>query len=690
MQPVQNRIPNNQQGAPQEGAGKRNRPAELEERTENVAKRRKLIEDPASPIHAKALARELSPANESIAEKIETVKEANPAFPAGPAKPLSLQGEIVHFIEIEIRSVLSIDRAEFKLESQDQILSLLFQLKDLALSNRLAEVLTVGEFQGASIPWLLAKKSNWQLLEKMRENKIDIDFNASPTIGSYQGFSIFLLAILRKQQDLVRFLLKNKTPNDINALIERGPLAGGNALFLAAYTKEWDLVEEILRAYPHVNVNCSVIKELPGTPAKATVVHLAALANKWNIVKLMLDKSHVCHVGTVLESGYYPGATLLLLAAKFKQWDIFLQILKKYPGQDINATMKSDGGGIIKLSGNITVKAIEFAGMTALYFAAMDKRWDVVSTILDLYPHASVNATPLQGFYKGWTPLLMATEALQWELVAKMLKLQPKADVDVTYEKSSTRWATPFWHAVKASHLPVVLNMLSIKPRLNLECGLGLSSPLSMALFKKERGFAKLLLLLGAKDPPPDILIPEIPKNIPAPSITAILRQELELTRSKIYDTLYNTWNQPENATFAFIRRAPELRAQIAREILMTEHPDMPVFPGIEAIIEEWANLDAQRTMAAKERTAILAYRQYRWNNGIFDGPTSKVIKDIRLLIVESLSKLEKSHPFEFKKEMRHKIVQCIGEQQTGPPRLTRSFVQKAILNAVIPSSPLQ
>ena len=686
MHPVQNRIPNNQQRAPQEGTGKRSRSTEIEERTEDATKKRRLIEDTASPIHGDVLVKGLSPVNESIAEKIETVKETNPAFPARPAKPLSLQGEIIHFIEEEIRSVLSREIVIFKYENQDQILSLLNQLKDLALSDRLGEVVTAGESQGASIPWLLAKKTNWQLLEKMRENKIDIDFNSSPASGAYQGFSIFLLAIMRKQPDLVRFLLKNKIPNNINALIERGPLAGVNALFLAAYSKEWDLVKEILHAYPDADVNCSIIKDLPGTPAKATVVHLAALAQKWDIVQSILERSHVCRVDAVLETGPMPGTTLLFMAALCKQWDCFLYILKKYPGQDINAIVQPGWNVIVTLPGNIKVQMNELAGMTVLCSAGMQKRWNVISTILDLYPHASVNAAPLQGFYQGWTPLLMAAEALQWELVLKMLKLQPDADVDTTYERSPIKGATPFWRAVKAGEFPIAFKMLSLKPRLNLECNLGPSLPISMALQDKRYGFAKLLLLLGAKDPPPDVLVPgEVdgkPTDIPAPQIAAILRQELELTHARIYDTLYNSWNQPENATFAWIRKTPELRAQIACEVLIAEHPDIPVFPGLPAVIEEWANLDRQRNRAAKERTAILALRLYRWNNGI-EGLTPKVIKDIRLLIVESLGEAEKNSPFEYRKEIRHKFVQQIGEEQTRPPRLTRSFVQKAITNAL-------
>ena len=687
MQPTNNYRPTSPQPVPQQDSGKRNREEgnirELEERIETATKKRKLIQDAAAPIQENTVTKELSPANEGIADQIESIKGGNPVFAAvsltNAAKPLSLQDEVLLFLDEEIRSQSSRDAETFKIQSKEEVLSFLSLMKTMALNNLLGEVVSHGEFQGTSIPWFLARRLQWALLAKMTQNKIGMDFNASPTSGPFQGISIFLWAAIGREWSLINCLLKNKIQININTTLNFGSLAGVNGLYLIAYYGQWNIVKAILLDYPHANVNCFASQSIQkqNLIAKATLVHLAALANKWDIVKIALERGHVCHADAVLESGQFAGANLLVLAALNQQWDCFQTILKNYPGQNINAAVLNGLN----------------AGKTALCFVGFYKRWDLFSEILDLYPHASVSASPTQGINKGRTPLLMAAEAGQWNLVAKALLFQRTADVDACHEQGTQKEANPFWYAVNAAQWPIALDMLTIKPRLKLEREDKLSLPINLALAHRYYGFVKLLLILGAKDPPPDVAIQETGNNPQQPQLSVLniisgMRQGLVPTRSKIYDTLYNTWNQPENATFAWIRGAQDIRAQIACEILIAEHPDIPVFPGLPAIVEEWANMDAERNRAAKERTAVLAYRQYRWNNGIFEGPTSKVIKDIRQLIVESMDEVGKTYPFQCTKEVRRQIVKSIGEEQKNPPRITRSFVQRAIMGVVSPKSP--
>src|SRR5690606_19155808 len=109
------------------------------------------------------------------------------------------------------------------------------------------------------------------------------------------------------------------------------------------------------------------------------------------------------------------------------------------------------------------------------------------------------------------------------------------------------------------------------------------------------------------------------------------------------YETLYNQWNTPENATFSYIRTDKDLRSLIACDILLGEHPDLAVVPNLTAIVEEWLQLDGKRDQAAKERTVTLAFREFRWNNGINANLTKASIKDIKNLIDDSLSEVEKS-----------------------------------------------
>ncbi|WP_098038032.1 ankyrin repeat domain-containing protein [Estrella lausannensis] len=624
--------------------------------------------------------KDMSDANVQVAMQIESFKYGNPPFatavPAGAARGLGLQEEILNFIESAIRFESSGKANQSDMGINDKALAFLYLMHQLASLNRLNDVLADGEFQGTSIPWLLAFNRKWDLLEKMIVNNIDIDFNSSPVIGQQHENSIFLLSIFAQQSNLARFILNTKKPIDINAVISEGPFAGANALYLMAITHQWDLVRETLAAYPHVDINSSSYQPLPDTPLGAKVIHLAALCSQWDIVHWLLCNRLDCQVNKPIDTIHEKGITLPLLAASHGQWDVLETILKRHPVLNINAAITTG----------------DHAGYTILSILGLHKRWDLFSTVLNLYPHASVNASPHHGDQRGMTPLLMAAEAQQWHIVAKAIELQPDADLDTTYERCPLGGATPFWHAVNNRQWPIALTMLSINPYLNIECGPDSFSPLTSALVNKQTGFAKLFLLLGAKDPPQDDLINGtlngVQTPLPIQYVAQTWRSALELTRVKIYDTLYNTWNRPENHSFAWIRSDRKLRSQIACEILIAEHPEIPFFHGLEKIVEKWVNLDDQRNVEAKERVAILALRQYRYNNGTLESPAPKVIRDIRRLILESIAEVGKNYPFECTNEVRREIVERIGVEQKGNPRLTKSFVEKAIKSAVIPDNP--
>ncbi|CRX38184.1 hypothetical protein [Estrella lausannensis] len=684
MQPTQDRLFINQQAAlyqSETSAPSKRVRESLAERTESAAKKHKIETGEASQIPADSVMKDISDANAQVAMQIESVKHGNPvfapAFSTEVAGQLKLQEEILNFIESVIKTVSSKSANQSALESAERTLTFLHLMHELASANRLNDVLAGGEFEGTSIPWFLAHHGKWELLTKMVDSNIDIDFNSSPTSGKHQGISVFIAAIVKKQQNLVRHILSSKKTIDINAVISGGPFAGANALYLMAVKGQWDLVKETLAAYPRVDINARIHNiEAPG-PVGANLIHIAAVNAQWDIVKSLLVSRQDCQVNNRIHTKACPGITLPMIAAREAQWDVFETILKMHPGLDINAAI-TDGNQ---------------AGYTVLFFLGLAKRWDLFSTVLDLYPYASVSATAHQGPLKGLTPLLMAAEMQQWPIVAKAIQLQPNANVDTSYERSLCRGATPFWHAVNHRQWPIALTMLSINPFLNVECGSEATSPLTSALMKNQHGFTKLLLLLGAKDPLEGIMI-KSPTNglltpLPIEFIAQTSRNALEQTRVKIYETLYNSWNRPENDSFAWVRSNKELRSQIACEILIAEHPEIPFFPGLQRIVEKWVNLDDQRNKAAKERVAILAFRQYRWNNGIFESPTPKVVREVRQLIVELIAEVEKSYPFECTHETRRKIIKQIGGGQKGDPRLTKSFVEKAIKSAVMPENPV-
>ncbi|CRX38182.1 hypothetical protein [Estrella lausannensis] len=682
MQPTQNHLYANQQSAHQEGETtapvKRNRDT-LEERTESTAKKRKIEMNADARISPDSVETSLSDKNARVAMQIDSVSEGSPAFATlfttGAVKHLSLQEEILEFIESKIKIASSARSNSSQGEGFERFFAYLNVMLELASTNRLSDVLQDGEFQGASIPLYLAKESKWEILQRMIDSKIDINFGNSLARGPYEGASVFLISILAAKWDLTRFIVKNKKPIDVNAVLCKGRAAGANALYLLAYFRRWDLVNDILTAYPHVDINARPDQEFLHAPAKATVIHLAALGRQWDIVKSLLNRCSECQMDTVLECSQWHGLTLPIIAAADKQWDVLEMILKNYPGLNINAAQT---GG-------------EQEGCAVLYFLAKSRKWDLFSTVLDLYPHASVSAAVLQGPDKGRTPLLLAAEMRQWELVAKALKLQPDADVDASCQSTGSLVFTPFWYAANNHQWPIALSMLSIKPHLNLECGHELNSPITAALNNKQHGFAKLFLILGAKDPLPDSqefgAMHAAQGTVPPAQIARYLRQSLEETRARIYDALCNAWDQPENDTFARIRQNSDLRSQIACEILLTEHPDIPHFQGLSTLIDKWANLDERRNVAAKERTAILAYKQYRRNNGLFERPMPRAIKDIRQLIIGSITEVEKSYPFQCTRSTRRKIVKQIGVKQQGEPCLPQTYLLKAITNAVMPDN---
>ena len=81
---------------------------------------------------------------------------------------------------------------------------------------------------------------------------------------------------------------------------------------------------------------------------------------------------------------------------------------------------------------------------------------------MDLYPHASLKATPHQGTHIVRTPRLLAAEAQQWHIAAKAIQLRPNADADASYESLPWKEATSFLCAIRDNQRTIALNMLMI------------------------------------------------------------------------------------------------------------------------------------------------------------------------------------------------------------------------------------
>lgn len=113
----------------------------------------------------------------------------------------------------------------------------------------------------------------------------------------------------------------------------------------------------------------------------------AAVGSRWAIVKYLLRKGTL-GINVRPEDGEFEGATILLLAAKDKQWDMVLYILQHYKKIDLNASF---------MSGNL-------AGSTALDLAIKENNLAIVMELVK--SGAEINPN------RPITPLMLAVTSL--------------------------------------------------------------------------------------------------------------------------------------------------------------------------------------------------------------------------------------------------------------------------------------
>ncbi|CAG2166137.1 unnamed protein product, partial [Oppiella nova] len=200
-------------------------------------------------------------------------------------------------------------------------------------------------------------------------------------------------------------------PRTLKKLINAKDNYGETVLHRAAESDKWDVVKLLVNKGADVNA-----KNRYGS----TVLHFAAKSDKWDVVKWLVEQ------GADVNAKDKDGETVLYWAARDDNWEVVKLLVNK--GADVNAKLywavREGKWDVVKLLVNkgADVNAKDSLYITVLYWAAREDKWDVVKWLVN--KGADVNA---KGNY-GETVLHQATKSGQLD-VAKWL-VEQEADVN--------------------------------------------------------------------------------------------------------------------------------------------------------------------------------------------------------------------------------------------------------------------
>ncbi|CRX38185.1 ankyrin repeat domain-containing protein [Estrella lausannensis] len=520
-------------------------------------------------------------------------------------------------------------------DSFDKILQLLTLMLELGRSKGIGASLTEGHYKGANFLWLTTYFSDWKIALNIAELFPELDVNATPEDPLFKGHTCLYNATMKGDWHYAFSLSETRPLIDWSLCPENTQ----SPLWWAASQGKWEIVRQALTASPSLNIN-----EAPkdGNEEGVTIFLLACAQESWDTVQFMLD---------------------LNLPIDF----------------DVEAKPTS----------------LLSSGGTPLYLACSDQKWDIATQILRLDANLDCDAAPRWGPSVGITPFWSALCKKQHDMARLLLERKPTLNLDATPLWAPQLWTTSFRFG---THEPSKF-ILEHKNAPDLSLShfgeiMGDITPMNLALMT-DRGFAKLLVILGASkygskfDSLPD----QDGKSYSATEILEAIMNELHSTRVKIFELLYNQWNISEIDAFEEIRRAGSIQGQdspfnrirrkLALQILLDDHPDIIPIKGLEDHMDRFADLENARNWQAKAIISSLAYREYRWSNEITKYMAPKAISDIKNMIMYCLDSEQKKRGTEYTQSLRHKIIEQIGKEQEGEPKLTKAFVKKAIRTAV-------
>lgn len=477
-------------------------------------------------------------------------------------------------------------------------------------------------------------------------------------------------------QKLLPLMLKMGRTQGIGSALTDGPYAGANFLWFAAVIGEWKFVFKILELFPDVDVNAT-----PRDPFfnGQTAFYIAVDSGSHHTFSLIDNQPHI-DWSLCPEKKQSP---LWKLADK-NHWKIVRQALTVNPTLNLNEAPQEGPD----------------AGQTIFLKACLMGAWDEVQFMLDLNQPIDLSATAQQSPLAGRTAFWLACSASIFDIAKQLLLRDTAFDCDTAATGFCDNGITPLWLAAYNQQFDLARMILERKPSANLNATvlqgqfIG-ATPLNFCLGNQDRGFAKLLIILGANKFRPDIAIPrgQEETQISATEVIQDLMKGLHATRVKIFELLYNTWNSSEIKGLEKIRSAEPtagqeiltnpIRRKLALQILLDDHPDIIPIKGLEEHMDFFVSLNRERDQQAIANIASLGYREYRWGNGIIEQKNPKAIRDIKSMVVTCLKKQQLKSGVEYKEPLRRKIVECIGKEQEGEPRLSKAFVKEAIQNAI-------
>ncbi|XP_062711314.1 uncharacterized protein LOC134289471 [Aedes albopictus] len=250
-------------------------------------------------------------------------------------------------------------------------------------------------------PLLLA--ASWRQWEtvKMLIDK-DSEYCGDYKIANNTGTTLFDLAIIAGEIEIVQMLIDDHAADvDVRICYRNTPL------LLAARNNKWEIVKMLIDRKCKYSADYKI-----GNGIERTVIHLAAERGNMEIVQMLID-DYAADINTQDNDGNTP----LLVAAKNDVWGVVKMLIDK----------KSKYFADYKIANN--------DGQTIIHFAALRGNMEIVQMLIDDYA-ADVNAQDNDGN----TPVLLAAKQNDWRMVQMLIDKDSKyfADYKIANDDGQT------------------------------------------------------------------------------------------------------------------------------------------------------------------------------------------------------------------------------------------------------------
>jgi len=313
---------------------------------------------------------------------------------------------------------------------------------------------------GATAIWIAALGLQWHVVKYLIENGASL--SKAPTGGGYKDVTLLYLAAQHGQVDIVKELINKHVNLDIATVgnLSYPGAPGATAAWVAAFNSHWDIVIALLESggvtlaksptegdFNDITLHDLAVQQrklgfvghllksaLPG----ATPIWIAALDLRWDLVRYMLKGG--ADFTKVPTWGRYKDITLLYLASQAGQLDLVKDLVEKNAALDTAATAH-----------NIT-EGLGFPGATAIWIAAFNSHWEVVTYLLE--KGADFTKIPTGGEYKGITLLSLLSQKGQLRRLDLLEKLIVRgADVSSIISRIDSDYLLPLVTSLEDKYL---------------------------------------------------------------------------------------------------------------------------------------------------------------------------------------------------------------------------------------------